>query len=220
MICAIIPTYNAGDRLETLHRQLRPRVGRIVVSDGGSTDNTLSIAAQRQGLIALGGSGRGAQLKRGASWAGDCEWLLFLHADSKFDDFWHNKVERFIQRGDDVAGYFDLKFDSDTWQARIVEWLVGLRCRYLGLPYGDQGLLISRKLYDEVGGYEDIPLFEDVAIVRAIGRNRLARIGTPITTSADKYERAGYFRRGWSNLKLLRRYFKGESPDTLAKAYK
>lgn len=219
MICTIIPTFNAGESLEALHQQLQPHVRRIVISDGGSTDETLTITAQRQDIIAAGRSGRGSQLKRGARWAGDCEWLLFLHADSKLPEDWHVLVSAFIADGPDHAGYFDLKFDSWKWAAGMVEGWVKARCFYFALPYGDQGLLISRKLYDEIGGYDDIPLFEDVAIVRALGRKRLKRIGTTLTTSADKYERDGYFRRGWRNLKLLRRYLKGESPHELAKVY-
>ena len=199
--------------------QLAPHVQRIVITDGGSRDKTLEIAAQSSAVFAIGTSGRGRQLQRGAAWAGDCEWLLFLHADSQLPEGWHAHVTAFIAGGPNRAGYFDFEFDDWRWSAKVIEELVRARCFYFALPYGDQGLLISRKLYDEVGGYQNMPLFEDVAIVRTLGRERLKRIGIPLITSADKYKRDGYFRRGWRNFRLLRRYLKGESPEDLAKAY-
>ena len=108
----------------------------------------------------------------------------------------------------------------EKFSARILEALVRIRCKVFGLPYGDQGLLISKALYDAVGGYPDIPLFEDVALIRALGKRRIRRLGLPLTTSADKYERGGFYRRGWRNFRLLRRYLKGEAPEELLKAYR
>ncbi len=219
MICAVIPTYNAADGLAALLPQLAPHVTRIVVADGGSTDGTLTMAIENGARIALGDAGRGGQLRRGASWARDCDWILFLHADSELPEAWPEKVSTFIKTHNDAAGYFDFKFKSGGWKAAILERLVRARCAVFALPYGDQGLLISRALYRSLGGYSDIPLFEDVEIVRKLGRARLKRIGIALTTSAAKYERDGFFRRGWRNVRLLRRYLGGESPDALARAY-
>jgi hypothetical protein len=87
----------------------------------------------------------------------------------------------------------------------------------LGLPYGDQGLLISRKLYDEVGGFLDVPLMEDVMIVRAIGKQRLTELNAEARTSAAKYERDGWGKRSWRNAFLLIRFLLGAKPEDLAK---
>lgn len=218
MICAVIPTYNCEASLPALLSQLRG-AARIVVTDGDSEDATLRVAAAHEAVIAMGSPGRGAQLRRGARWSEGCEWLLFLHADSVLPDNWERLAERHIERHSGKAGYFDLAYDSPKFAARVVEFLVRLRCAAFALPYGDQGLLISRALYDEVGGYGAVPLFEDVAIIRSVGRPRLRRLGGALITSADKYERDGFFRRGWRNLGLLRRYLKGESPHAIAKDY-
>ena len=219
MICAVIPTLNPGDAYPALLQDLRPHVSRIVVSDGGSETLPLSLAVQNGAVIAIGSAGRGQQLKRGTSWAAECEWLLILHADSRLPANWHAHVLTHIKSHPDKASYFDLRFDSARLSARILESLVRLRCSLFGLPYGDQGLLIPRALYDAVGGYPDIPLFEDVSLIRALGKSRIRRLGAPLITSADKYERDGFFRRGWRNIRLLRRYLKGESIESLLKAY-
>ncbi|MEL6992330.1 MAG: glycosyl transferase, partial [Pseudomonadota bacterium] len=93
-----------------------------------------------------------------------------------------------------------------------------IRARLFGLPFGDQGLLIPRALYSHVDGYADIPLMEDVAMVRLLGR-RLMPLPFTVTTSAEKYLRDGWLRRGGRNLGLLARYLGGADPETLAKKY-
>jgi hypothetical protein len=117
------------------------------------------------------------------------------------------------------AGYFALALDDDAPAARRLVRLVAWRCRVLALPYGDQGLLISRALYDAVGGYAAIPLMEDVDIVRRLGRARLAPIGATIIASAKRYRRDGYWRRPLRNLFCLSLYFLGVPPARIAKFY-
>ena len=95
-----------------------------------------------------------------------------------------------------------------------------LRSQVFGLPYGDQALLISRRLYGQLGGYDDIPLMEDVALARRLKRKRLVRLDAVATTSADKYRKQGWLRRGRRNLLTLLRYFLGAKPETLAASYR
>ena len=180
---------------------------------------SLQIAASQGAILTIGEPGRGRQLQRGARWAAEAEWLLFLHADSSLPDDWHTLVSAHIQNHSSKAAYFGLRYYSPTLSARFVEWMVRLRCFAWALPYGDQGLLISRQLYDEIGGYPDWPLFEDVKIVEQIGRKRLRALPTAITTSADKYERDGFLKRGWRNFRLLRHYKNGESIENLLASY-
>ena len=117
------------------------------------------------------------------------------------------------------AGWFRLAFDAPGAPPRIVAAWANARAR-LGLPYGDQALLIHRSLYRKVGGYPAIPLMEDVAIARALGRARLAALGAVATTSADRYLRNGWLRQGARNLLTLTRYLLGASPETLARSYR
>lgn len=219
MICAVIPTLNSAASLPALLTQLRPHVDRIVIADGGSEDDTLQIAAKHDAVIALGAAGRGPQLRRGARWAHESGWLLFLHADSVLPNQWEHTVQHHIKTRPETTGYFDLRFDSPRMSARIIEALVRIRCWMFGLPYGDQGLLISRSLYAAVGGYPGLPLFEDVALIRSLGKKRITRLGLPLITSAEKFERDGFYRRGWRNFRLLRRYLGGEAPADILKDY-
>jgi hypothetical protein len=119
-----------------------------------------------------------------------------------------------------LAAAFKLKFRSDAPAARWLEARANRRARWLGLPYGDQGLLISRALYSEIGGFPDVPLMEDVMIARTLGKRRLVILDAEARTSATKYERDGWRKRAWSNAWLLTRFLLGASPEALAKAYR
>ena len=222
MLTVIIPNLNGGEALGALMQQLSQRDAKtdvkIILSDGGSQDGSLDIALQAGARIVSGCCGRGHQLRRGARLA-TTDWLLFLHADSQLDDQWLSAVTNFIKSHPKRAGHFRMRFKATGFAPRFCELAVGLRSFFLGLPYGDQGLLISRTHYDEIGGYSPLPLFEDVEIIRKIGRSRLASVKSPLWTDASKYERDGYFRRGWRNIKLARRYYKGEDPAKLLKIY-
>jgi hypothetical protein len=96
---------------------------------------------------------------------------------------------------------------------------VALRVRLLGLPYGDQGLLVSRRLYDEAGGYRALPLMEDVDLVRRIGGGRIEPLAVDATTSAERWRRGGWLRRSGRNLLCLALYRLGMSPERVARLY-
>lgn len=219
-LSVIIPTLNAGEGLaRSLPALLEAReaglVQEIVISDGGSDDDTLSLARAAGAVIVRGAPSRGGQLLRGAAAAGG-EWLLFLHADTVLPPGWAGCVQAHLPTG--RPAFFRLRFDRGGRAARLVAGWANLRARLLRLPYGDQGLLISRAEYDRVGGYPDIPLMEDVALARRLGR-RLVALPATVTTSAERYIRDGWFRRGARNLWLLLRYLSGADPARLARRY-
>src|SRR5262249_43492314 len=117
------------------------------------------------------------------------------------------------------AGYFDFTLDDPAPAARRLERIVAWRCRVLALPYGDQGLLIARSLYDAVGGFAQMPLMEDVDLARRLGRQRLGRSGARCIASASRYRQQGYVLRPLRNLICLSLYFAGMSPDRLLRLY-
>lgn len=190
-------------------------IRELVVSDGGSTDDTLQIADAAGAVLLQGAPSRGGQLRRGAA-AAQGEWLLFLHADTVLPERWADLVLRHIASG--RPAHFRLQFDEDGVAPSLVAAWANVRSRLFKLPYGDQALLISKADYDAVGGYPDIPLMEDVAMARKL-RRRLKTLPLAVTTSAAKYRRDGWLRRGQRNLFLLLRYFAGADPDRLAKRY-
>lgn len=214
----MIPTFNAAGSLALCLESLGGE--RIIVADGGSADATAAVAKEAGATIIPAARGRGTQLTTGAS-AASGSWLLFLHADSRLEAAWRDAVQAFatMPGAEGRAGYFDLALDDPASAARRVERLVAWRSRVLGLPYGDQGLLISRGLYDAVGGYSAIPLMEDVDLVRRLGRGRLWPIGARITTSARRYREGGYIRRPLRNLLCLSLYFAGVAPHRIARLY-
>ncbi|MFW2543826.1 TIGR04283 family arsenosugar biosynthesis glycosyltransferase [Primorskyibacter sp. 2E107] len=220
-ISIIIPTLDAEQALPAclgaLGEGLSAGVIReLILSDGGSTDGTLAIAASAGAEVVRGGASRGGQLARGAAAAGG-DWLLFLHADTVLDAGWSTAVRACLDRPG--AYHFRLRFDAPGVAPRIVAGWANLRSRLFALPYGDQGLLIHRRVYDAIGGFPDIPLMEDVALARR-ARGQLRALRVDAITSAEKYERQGWLRRGGRNLLTLLRYFMGVNPERLARRYR
>jgi rSAM/selenodomain-associated transferase 2 len=195
-------------------------VAEIVVVDGGSRDPTVGLARAGGAKVIAAPRGRGVQLAAGAAAAAG-DWLLFVHADCRLAPGWEAAVRSFIgaSGADGRAGYFALCLDDPAPAARRLERLAAWRCRVLGLPYGDQGLLVSRALYDAVGGFAPIPLMEDVDLARRLGRARLTPVDATITASARRYRDGGYVRRPLRNLLCLSLYFAGLQPVRIARLY-
>jgi rSAM/selenodomain-associated transferase 2 len=216
-IDVVIPTLNAAATLPATLEAIGAGIG-LIVADGGSADATGAVAAAAGARIVGAPRGRGAQLAAGIA-ASNAPWLLLLHADTRLDPAWRGAALAHMRACPDRAGYFRLALDSERPEARRLERLVAWRCRVLALPYGDQGLLIPRKLLDAVGGMRDLPLMEDVELVRRLGRRRLAPLAATATTSAARYERGGYLRRPMRNLACLAFWLLGVPPRIIARLY-
>jgi len=220
MLSVVIPTLNAAHGLGHTLDCLDGLVGEVVVADGGSGDNTVALAEGRGARIVRSVVGRGAQLAAGADAAAG-DWLLFLHGDTRLGPGWADAARQFMAAdgNDRRAAVFRYALDDDAPAARRLEAVVRWRCRWLGLPYGDQGLLISRDFYDVLGGIAPMPLMEDVDFVRRIGRHRLVILEADAMTSAVRYQRGGYWRRPLRNALCLGLYFLGLPPRRLVRLY-
>ena len=217
-ISVVIPTLDAEAELpETLGALAHGLeiVRELIVSDGGSGDATVRIAEEAGASVISGPPGRGGQLRRGAQ-AARGDWLLFLHADTHLPPGWAEAALAHMETG--MAGWFRLSFRARGAGARWTAGWANLRSR-AGLPYGDQGLLVPRALYGSVGGFDDVPLMEDVAMARRL-RGRLRPVGATVTTSAARYEARGWIRQGARNLGTLARHLGGASPESLAERYR
>lgn len=216
MITVVIPTLNAASGLAACLTALVPGVvngcvREVIIVDGGSDDRTLEIAEASGARILHASKGRGVQLKTGAEQA-KSEWLLFLHADTVLEAGWEDEVATFMERVDtgqrpETAAAFKFELDDLGFMPRVIEWGVACRCTLFRMPYGDQGLLIPRRLYRRVGGYKPIPLLEDVDINRRIGRSKLVILRSGAITSAIRYKRDGYFKRVVRNWTCLLMYY-------------
>lgn len=214
MISAIIPVLNAAATLPACLATLEG-AGEVIVVDGGSTDGSAEVARRGGARLIAAPRGRGSQMRAGAD-AASGTWLLFVHADTLLSPSWRRAAEAHSASSHDPA-CFRFRLDDDAWQARLIERGVALRVRLLGLPYGDQGLLISRSDYDAVGGYRSLPLMEDVDLVRRIGRVRVLKADA--ITSAARWRRDGWARRSLRNLACLALHRLGASPARLAALY-
>ena len=222
-ISVVIPTLNAANELSVCLNQLRVAgwfVAEVIVVDGGSVDDTRVIATAEGARVVVCPPGRGLQLQTGAREASG-QWLLFLHADTLLDSDWAVVAQRFIDDPDkqNRAGVFQLALNDRSNAARCLERIVTWRTRILALPYGDQGLMLSRALYDEVGGYTALPIMEDVDIIRRLGRKRVVCLESTATTSAKRYLRDGWRRRSACNLFCLSLYYCGVSPRLIKRLY-
>jgi rSAM/selenodomain-associated transferase 2 len=228
MISVIIPTLNAERTLAHTLSALVPAVVEGIVQeailvDGGSTDETCAIAEAAGTHLIEAPPGRGSQLEAGAHRAkGD--WLLFLHADTVLEPGWAEEAQSFIERVESgrrpqAAASFRFALDDDGFLPRFVESLVGLRCSLLALPYGDQGLLISRNLYNRLGGFRPLPLMEDIDLVRRLKRRELVMLKSRAVTSGERYRREGYLARSLRNLGCILLYYLRVPPRVLARLY-
>ncbi|HHB81763.1 MAG TPA: glycosyltransferase [Aliiroseovarius sp.] len=221
-ISVVIPTLNAEEALpyalSTLGEGLEAGLIReLLIADGGSCDATLKLAGAAGAEVVNGAQGRGAQIAAGCA-AAQGDWLLILHADSALQPGWAGAVLAALSTPE-MAGYFRLSFRARGPGARLVAGWANFRARRLGLPFGDQGLLISRALLERVGGYPSLELMEDVAIARALS-GRLVALDAALCTGAERYTAEGWLRRGARNITLQIRFLLGADPAALARSYR
>ena len=221
-LSVIIPTKNAaniiGPTLASLFEGVQDSLLReLIISDGESTDEIAKVAEAAGATLVQSAPGRGQQLAAGAD-AASGSWLLFLHADTQLEAGWSEAARLHMDRGTGSAAYFRLKYRATgPWAAWVAGW-ANFRSRAFQLPYGDQGLLISRRLYEEVGGYPNYPLMEDVAIADRL-KGRLVGLSSRAFTSPRKQEARGWLASGASNLLMLLKFKLGVPPDRLAAQY-
>lgn len=224
-LSVIIPSLNAADFLPASLAALAPAaigglIREVVVADGGSGDETCAIAEAAGARVIETRRGRGEQLREGAK-AVRGDWFLFLHADTVLETGWEEEASAFMRENDARAAVFTLAFDAKGLAPRLVAAGAMFRTRILRAPYGDQGLLISRALYDRVGGYRDLPLMEDVDLIDRVNRQGgFDVLASKATTSARRYERDGYAARVLRNALCIVLFRTGVDPVKIEKLYR
>jgi rSAM/selenodomain-associated transferase 2 len=220
-LCIVVPVLDEAPNLASQLGALQPfrrRGARVVVVDGGSGDDSLAIAAEFADFALVSARGRARQMNAGAATC-SAELLLFLHADTRLPHDADTLVRRALQ-APHRWGRFDVAIDSPRPVMRLVETLMNLRSRWTGIATGDQAVFVRRDLFDQVGGFPDQPLMEDVAL-----STRLKRHGPPaclrerVTTSARRWERQGPWRTILLMWRLRAAYALGVDPAKLATRY-
>jgi rSAM/selenodomain-associated transferase 2 len=212
MLSVIIPVLNPDARfreaLAVIKSELGPLGAEIIVSSAGMSTEAVGWCKEASANIVESEKGRGQQLAAGALQANQ-SWLLFLHADSILPKGAGSLIAVFMMDAlnDGRAAYFRLGYDDEAPAIARIARLANWRARTWGLPYGDQGLLISKNLYDRIGGYADLPLMEDVDLVRRLGKGRLVLLDGTMITSAERYRTGGTWLRPIRNLLCLGLFF-------------
>ena len=221
LISVIIPTLNEAVTLgHVLERLQRAGDIEIIVADGGSRDDTREIARQAGMKLLEVSGGRAAQLNAGAA-AATGRLLLFLHADTLPPDGYDNLIRLALERPTTVAGAFRFKTDNSTAAMLLIERTANFRSAVLCWPYGDQGLFMEKRVFNEMGGFSSMPIMEDFELVR-----RLRRRGTIITlpraaiTSARRWRQLGIVRTTMINQIMIAGFFGGVSIQTLVRLYR
>lgn len=189
----------------------------VLVVDGGSRDGTPELARAAGARVLACERGRARQLRAGVEATGG-EAVLLLHADSRLAPGWVDGVQDALADPSVVGGAFRLRFDDAHPGFRLLEWGVRLRVALFGLPYGDQAIFARRRVLDAVGGVPEVPLMEDVDLVRALRRQgRLRVLPLPVWTSGRRHRAGGLLRTAGRHLLAIGLWRLGVSRGRIAR---
>ena len=216
----IIPTLNEVSRVgAAIHSAFAAGASEVLVSDGGSTDDTAEVARELGARVITGVTMRARQLNRAAAEATG-ELLLFLHADTLLPRDGLDAAAAAL-RGGAVFGGFRLRFLEAGFRMRYVETMVNLRTRITRAPWGDQAQFTTAEALNRAGGYPDFPLMEDYELAR-----RMKRLGPTVVlplfveTSGRRFLEKGVMRTSIMNWTIVAAYHAGVSPERLAAWYR
>ncbi|UCH80519.1 MAG: TIGR04283 family arsenosugar biosynthesis glycosyltransferase [Nitrospiraceae bacterium] len=221
-ISIIIPVINeAGILRNTLSSINVTSDEELIVVDGGSTDETMSIAQEFTDKVLVSKTGRASVMNFGAEKA-EGDILLFLHADCILPDQGFYMIRETLKNQKTAAGGFYLSIDEHGPGFRLIEYMANVRARLTSLIYGDQGMFVKRDIFKKVGGFSDMPLMEDIDISRKLGRlGRIVFLNPPIKASARRWLVEGAVFTTLRDWTIAFSYsFLRISPEKLIKYYK
>ena len=217
-ITVVIPALNEEQVIvRSVHSAFSAGATEVIVSDGGSRDDTIDRATEA-GASAVVRSlpGRGVQMNSAAHLATG-QFILFLHADNELPE---QALRQICVHEEAAWGAFQQQIDSRRKVYRLIEWGNDLRIRWRKVPFGDQGMFVRRSLFEELGGFAEIPLMEDVEL-----SHRLRKVQTPVLLqgplqiSARRWEERGVLRQTLTNWMIQLSYSRGISVEQLAQKY-
>jgi hypothetical protein len=220
-VTVIIPAMNEARQIATTLQSVRAgRPHEIIVVDGGSTDHTSAIAKAAGAAVIESKPGRARQMNAGAARATG-NVLLFLHADTLLPDHWTRVVAETLEKPGVVAGSFAFRIAEEFAGRRWVEWTVNLRSRWFQNPYGDQTQFLRRALFEELGGFVDLPILEDWELNRRLRRRgRVVTSSLSAITSGRRWRKLGVIRTTLVNRMMIAGYHLGVCPHKLARFYR
>ena len=188
--------------------------------DGGSSDGTADLARSNGAKVLTSVPSKARQMNAGAeAAAGDI--LLFLHADTQLPKYFEAPIINTVNQSGVAAGAFQLSIDSDAKGLRFIERVANRRSRHLQAPYGDQGLFVTKTLFEEIGGYPDMPIMEDFELIRRLRRKgKIAILDQCVQTSPRRWENMGIFNTWLINQLIIAAYLMGVPPERLSRWYR
>ncbi|MBD2292892.1 TIGR04283 family arsenosugar biosynthesis glycosyltransferase [Anabaena sphaerica FACHB-251] len=220
-ISIIIPTLNEANNLKAAISSTQPSNNvEVIVVDGGSNDGTPSVAQFLGATVISSAPGRAIQMNTGAAIASG-EILLFLHADTRLPTGFDAMIRTALQQPATIVGAFALRIDSPHWGLRLVEWGVKWRSHLWQMPYGDQAIFLTKKAFEEVGNFPQMPIMEDFELItRLKGLNKITIIDVPVITSPRRWLKKGIFMTTLLNQIIIIAYLFGVSPERIRKWYR
>ncbi len=224
MISVIIPVYREGKRISETIESVKQAAGgfkhEIIVADGDSDGRTIKLINNRRILKLTAPKGRSRQMNAGAARASG-EILLFLHSDTQLPVNAFKKITEALADSFFIGGAFNLGIQNPKFIFRLIAFAASLKHRFTRIPYGDQAIFIKKKYFEEVGRYPEIPLMEDVELMKRIKRrgDRIVILHDTTMTSSRKWETDGIIFTIIRNWIIQILYMSGISAERLVKYY-
>lgn len=221
-ISIIIPVFNEAAIIEKTLLQLQQNSQvEIIVVDGGSQDETVTLAEQTGvKVIKSSNGGRALQMNAGAAIA-QADILLFLHADTQLPANYIEIVQKTLSSPQAIAGAFELAIDGQDLSLRIVEILVKMRSRFLSLPYGDQAIFLTKEVFQDLGGFAKLPIMEDFELVQRLKRQgKIIIAPLAAVTSSRRWQKLGIWQTTIINQLVILGYYLGIPPVKLRNFYR
>ena len=220
-ISIIIPALNEEENIAACLACCGTSPGtEMIVADGGSRDRTVEIARSLGARVIVSSPGRSRQMNLGAREA-SANLLLFLHADTRLPAGFADSVSEVLSRPGTVAGAFRFRLDARSPSLSFIQRVANWRSRRFQLPYGDQAIFLKKVIFEEMGGYPEMPIMEDYEFIRRLKRKgRIYTAPLPAVTSARRWMEVGVWKTTLLNWAIVIAYSLGVSPATLARWYR
>ncbi|MEH1773878.1 TIGR04283 family arsenosugar biosynthesis glycosyltransferase [Nostoc sp.] len=220
-ISIIIPAINEAKNIKEAIATTQQSINvEVIVVDGGSSDDTVAIAQSLNVKVISSSPGRAVQMNAGAV-AASGEILLFLHADTRLPTGFDEMICTALQQPGIVAGAFKLRIDASLLSLRWVEWGVNVRSHFYQMPYGDQAIFLTKEVFQQIGGFPELPIMEDFELMRRLKSiGRVVIIPTPVVTSARRWLQKGVLKTTLLNQLVIIAYLFGVSPEQIRSWYR